>query len=109
MEQYSDRVQEISFYISGSIYLVCSITMLVSASLEMEKIRARKSFIFLKYQITLVIIFALTVFFNGLFLLRIQQFDFWCPTEKWYKLMFGIILEYAAGLSLSWLFWNLTY
>ena len=83
--------------------------MLVMASFELHKLRARKSFAFLKHQITLIIIYSATVFFNGLFLLGIPQFDFWCSDSLWYKVMFGIILEYVAGLSLSWLFWNLTY
>ena len=75
----------------------------------MKKLNERKSFLFLKQTIVLILVFATTVFINGLFLMRIEVFNFWKVGEKWYRVMFGIILEYAAGLSLSWVFWGLTY
>ena len=49
------------------------------------------------------------MFVNGLFLFQIESFNGWGAGEKWYKMVFGIVLEYAAGLSLSMMFWNLTY
>ena len=83
--------------------------MLVTASFQLRKLNERKSFVFLKQEIMLILVFATTVLINGLFLMRIEAFNFWRPGEKWYKVMFGIIVEYAAGLSLSWVFWSLTY
>ena len=83
--------------------------MLVTAIYQLKKLNERKSFSFLKQEIMLILVFATTVLINGLVLMRIEAFNFWRPGEKWYKVMFGIIVEYAAGLSLSWVFWSLTY
>ena len=109
MKCHQDHSFNIAHIISGSIYLTCAAVMILTGVISLLQVRRRQSFSFLKIQITLIIVFGVSVIFNGLFLLNIEAFNFWCAGEQWYKVLLGIAVEYSAGLSLSLLFWNLSH
>ena len=85
--------------------------MAFCASVILKKVRELDSFTFLKKQIILILIYACTCFYNGLYLLnQFKQLNFWSqPRNLWYKVLFGICIETLAGVALTWLFWNLAF
>jgi len=78
----------------GLIKLFCFTLIAIGASIILTRVIKQKSFIVLRNQSILILLYSFTVLMDGLYLTGISDkyFDYYEGNESWFKRLFGLTI-----------------
>jgi hypothetical protein len=97
--------------VCGLDKLLCFTLVSIGASIILFRVVRQQSFVFLRNQTILMLLYSITTLMNGLFLCGFNDkyFNFYIPGEPWYKRVIGIMIQQLLGVTLALFYWNLSF
>jgi hypothetical protein len=83
----------------------------IGASIILSRVVRQQSFVFLRNQTILMLLYSMTTLLNGLYLCGFNDkyFNYYTPSEPWYKRVAGITIQFFDGVTLSLFYWSLAF